>query len=226
MQPTLSVIDIDINAGQDEIAREGLLENLASSPEQCITPLWVNWLRERADLRVVCLVHDLGRFDDFLVDVIRSVPGVRGTSARLAFDGVVCPDALMDIAMAGALWDRRAAATVEVKSQPGLDREVFETLVRLPKHREVEVVWVLKTFHSSDADLLLLLLGERTAALTGYTMSWVRTAHGVVDTQMTTVLDWQILGQSDDFLTLIERFPESAPCKQIEVQERAETNSR
>ena len=217
MQPTLAVIDIDIHAGQDEIAREGLLEHLSDSRDQCITPLWVNWLRERADLRVVCLVDDLGRFDDFLVDVIRTVPGVRGTSARLAFDGVVCADALMDIAIEGALWDRRAAATVEVKTLPGSDREVFEALIRLPKHKEVEVVWVFKTLHSTEADLMLLLLGERTAALTGYTMSWVRTLPGVIDTQVTTVLDWQVLGQTDDFLALTERFPESAPCRQTEA---------
>ena len=218
MQPTLAVIDIDIHAGQDEIAREGLLEHLEIPHDQCITPLWVNWLRERADLRVVCLVDDLGRFDDFLVDVIRTVPGVRGTSARLAFDGVVCVEALMDYrGSKAALWDRRAAATVEVKTQPGSDREVFERSFGLPKHKEVEVVWVFKTLHSTEADLMLLLLGERTAALTGYTMSWVRTTPGVIDTQVTTVLDWQILGQSDDFLALAERFPESAPCRQTEA---------
>jgi hypothetical protein len=39
MQPTLAVIDIDIRAGQDEIAREGLLEHLSNSHDQCITPL-------------------------------------------------------------------------------------------------------------------------------------------------------------------------------------------
>ncbi|MDQ1300409.1 MAG: hypothetical protein QG637_326 [Chloroflexota bacterium] len=214
MQPTLTVIDIDIYAGQDEQAREGLLENLMNSTDQCVTPLWVNWLRERADLRVVCLVHDLMRFDDFLVDVIRTVPGVRGTAARLAFDGVVCGDAVLDIALQSAVWDRRAAATVEVKTQPGRDREVYEALVGLPKHKEVQVVWVVKLFHSTEADLMLLLIGERTAALTGYTMSWVRTVPGVVDTQVSSVLDWQILGAAEDFVTLTERFPEHLPCNQ------------
>lgn len=214
MQPTLTVIDIDIYAGQDEQAREGLLENLTNATDQCVTPLWVNWLRERADLRVVCLVHDLMRFDDFLVDVIRTVPGVRGTSARLAFDGVVCGDAVMDIALQNAVWDRRAAATVEVKTQPGRDREVYQALVGLPKHKEVEVVWVVKLFHSTEADLMLLLVGERTAALTGYTMSWVRTVPGVVDSQVSSVLDWQILGAIEDFVTLTERFPEQLPCNQ------------
>jgi hypothetical protein len=214
MQPTLAVIDIDIYAGQDEQAREGLLENLATSRDRCITPLWINWLRERADLRVVCLVHDLLRFDDFLVDVIRTIPGVRGTAAQLAFDGAVCGDAIVAVALQNSVWERRAAATVEVKTQPGRDREVYEALVGLPKHKQVEVIWVVKLFHSTEADLMLLLVGERTAALTGYAMSWVRTVPGVVDTQVTSVLDWQILGTSDDFAILAERFPEHTPCNQ------------
>jgi DNA-binding Lrp family transcriptional regulator len=214
MQPTLTVIDIDIYAGQDEQAREGLLENLTAADDQCVTPLWINWLRERADLRVVCLVHDLMRFDDFLVDVIRTVPGVRGTAAQLAFDGVVCSDVIMDIALQNTVWNRRAAATVEVKSQPGRDREVYAALVGLPRHKEVEVVWVVKLFHSTETDLTILLLGERTAALTGYTMSWIRTLPGVVDTQVTSVLDWQILGDAEDFVILAERFPEHLPCGQ------------
>jgi DNA-binding Lrp family transcriptional regulator len=214
MQPTLTVIDIDIYAVQDEQAREGLLENLTAADDQCVTPLWINWLRERADLRVVCLVHDLMRFDDFLVDVIRTVPGVRGTAAQLAFDGVVCSDVIMDIALQNTVWNRRAAATVEVKSQPGRDREVYAALVGLPRHKEVEVVWVVKLFHSTETDLTILLLGERTAALTGYTMSWIRTLPGVVDTQVTSVLDWQILGDAEDFVILAERFPEHLPCGQ------------
>jgi len=59
---------------------------------------------------------------------------------------------------------------------------------------------------------MLLLLGRRTAALTGYTMSWIRTVPGVVDTQVTSVLDWQILGQDADFQALIARFGEPPSC--------------
>ena len=212
MLPTLAVIDIDIFSGQDELAREGLLENLARSDRQSVTPLWVNWLRERADLRVVCLVHDLTCFDDFLVDIIRTVPGVRGTAAQLAFDGTVHGDALMDVSSFNSSWDQRAAATVFVKSQPGRDREVYEALITLPHHQQVTLVWAVKLFHSVDADLLLLLLGERTSALTGYVMSWVRTVPGVLDTQLTSVLDWRVLGETQDFVTLVQRFPGPAPA--------------
>ena len=208
MQPTLAVIDIEIQSGHDELARERLLENLQQCPHNLISPLWVNLMRERADLRVVCLIHDLTGLDDFLVEVIRTVPGVRGTAAQLAFDGVVRSESLMDVALLDSVWDRRAAATVLVKSQPGADRQVYQALIELPRHQKVEVVWVVKLFHSGEADLLLLLLGEVTSALTGYVMSWVRTVPGVVDTQLTSVLDWRILGQTEDFITLAQRFPE------------------
>jgi DNA-binding Lrp family transcriptional regulator len=212
MEPTLAVIDIDIISGQDELAREGLLMNLKQHRDPCLTVLWVNWLRERADLRVVCLIHDLARLDDFLVDVIRSVPGVRGTSAQLAFDGVIRADALMDVSMLAAGWDKRAAATVMVKLQPGHDRDAYDSLVALPPHKEVAVVWVVKLFHRTDADLMIMLLGERTAALTAYVMSWMRTIPGVMDTQLTSVLDWYIHGETEEFIALTKRFPEPEPA--------------
>jgi hypothetical protein len=207
MEPTLAVIDVDISSGQDEIAREGLLENLRRFKDDCLKVLWVNWLRERADLRVVCLVYDLQLFDDFLCNVVRKVPGVRGTSAQLAFDGVVHSDALTDVSLLNSVWDRRAAATVQIKLQPGRDIEAYEALLNLPPHDQIQPVWVTKVFHSRYADMTMLLLGERTSALTGYVMSWIRTIPGVVDTAMTTVLDWRVLGETEDFIELARRFP-------------------
>jgi hypothetical protein len=47
------MVDIDIHAGQDEMTREQLLENLAGHRDKAITPLWLNRLRARADLRMV-----------------------------------------------------------------------------------------------------------------------------------------------------------------------------
>jgi len=208
MRPTLAVVDIDIFSGQDELARERLLEHLTGFRKSAVTPLWVNWLRERADLRVVCLIHDLEQLDDFLVDVVRTVPGVRGTSAQLAFDGMVRGDPLLDVSLLDSGWDHRAAAAVMVKSQPSQDHEVYQALLELPHHEEVDVVWVVKLFHSIEADLMVLLLGERTSALTGYVMSWIRTVPGVVDTQLSSVLDWRILGKTEDFIALAQRFPE------------------
>ena len=104
MKPTLAVIHIDIAAGADELAREHLLEHLQAYHNPCLSVLWVNWIRERADLHVVCLVHDLDLFDEFLINTIRTAPGVRGTSAQLAFDGTVRSDAMMDVSMLNSGW--------------------------------------------------------------------------------------------------------------------------
>jgi hypothetical protein len=103
---------------------------------------------------------------------------------------------------------------VQVKLQPGRDDEVYNALCRLPPHELVDVVWVVKVFHSQDADLQILLLGERTAALTGYVMSWIRTVPGVQDTSLTSVLDWRILAATEEFVSLCERFPESTETTQ------------
>ncbi len=210
MKLALCIIDIDIICGQDELAREHLLEHLAQFKAPPVKVLWLNWLRERADLRVVCLVYDIERLDDFLMDVIRTVPGVRGVAAQLSFDGVVHGEALMDVSLLDSGWDRRAAAAVLVKLQPGQDRSAYQDLLALPTHQQVSVIWVVKLFHSTDADLLILLLGDRRAALTRYVMSWIRTVPGVVDTQLSSVQDWRILGTTEDFIALAQRFPEPA----------------
>lgn len=215
MKPTLAVIHVDIAAGEDELARERLLANLQAHRNDCLTVLWTNWIRERADLHVVCLIYDLELFDDFLINTIRSAPGVRGTTAQLSFDGMVRSEALMDLSLLNTGWDRRAAATVQVKLQPGRDAEVFNALCQLPPHELVDLVWVVKVFHSHDADLQILLLGERTAALTGYVMSWIRTVPGVLDTSLTSVLDWRILAATEEFVALCERFPEPVATLQI-----------
>ena len=49
--PVLAVIDCNIISGKDEIAREQLLSNVGRYRSTGVAPLFVNWLRERADLR-------------------------------------------------------------------------------------------------------------------------------------------------------------------------------
>ena len=79
-------------------------------------------------------------------------------------------------------------------------------MLDLPPHPDVRRVWLLNCYHSDDADLMLLLLGKNIAALTGYVMSWVRTTPGVIDTEMSTVLDWRWLASPEDIVELCELF--------------------
>jgi hypothetical protein len=53
---------------------------------------------------------------------------------------------------------------------------------------------------------MLMLLGKNLAALTGYVMSWVRTTPGVIDTEMSAVLDWRWMASPDDIVGLCEMF--------------------
>jgi hypothetical protein len=206
-QPTLAMIDVEIRSGQDEIAREAILANLKGYCEECVQPLWVNLLRERADLRIVCLVRDLSQLDNFLIDVIRSAPGVRGTSAHLAFGGVVHGSVINELPLQDAPGIRQAAATVSIKTEPGFDRQAYKTLVALNHHPDVRVGFVLKVFHSPETDIQMLLLGDRTTSLTGFVMGWIRTVPGVLDTSLTSTVDWQIIGKPDDFVELAQCFP-------------------
>ncbi len=205
-QTVLAFVDCDVASGKDELAREELLRNVGRYRSQGVAPLFVNWLRQRADLRFVCLVRDLSEFNDFMLDVVRSVDGVRETRTTLSFSGRADIDTLLELEMEVNPSSSTVAASVWVDVKPGMDRRCFQSLLDLPEHPDVRRVWLLNCYHSEDADLLLLLLGKNVEALTGYVMSWIRTVPGVVDTEMSTVLDWRWLASPEDVVELCELF--------------------
>ena len=204
-QPILATIDVDITSGRDEIAREQMLYNLRQYRGHGVKPLWTSWLRQRADLRFTCLINDVSAFNDFMLDVVRSVDGVRETSTVLSFGGRADIDTLLELEMEVST-NNMIAANVMIDVQPGLDRKCFQHLLDLPCHPEVKRVWLLNCYHSQDSDLMMLLLGKKISSITGYVMSWVRTTPGVVDTEVLTVMDWRWLADADDLVDLAELF--------------------
>ncbi len=204
--PLLAFIDADIVSGKDEIAREQLLNNLRRYRSPGVTPLWVNWLRQRADLRFVCMVQDPREFNNFMLDVVRNVEGVRETSTMLSFGGRADIDTLLELEMEVNPSSPTVATSVMIDTQPGMDRQAFQALVDLPPHPDVKRVWLLNTYHSDNADLMLLLLGKNVETVTGYVMSWVRTTPGVIDTETSTLLDWRWLASPEDIVELCELF--------------------
>ncbi|GEM_PF-430891 len=204
--PLLAFVDADIVSGKDEIAREQLLNNLRRYRSSGVTPLWVNWLRQRADLRFVCMVQDPREFNDFMLDVVRNVEGVRETSTMLSFGGRADIDTLLELEMEVNPSSPTVASSVMIDTQPGMDRRAFQALVDLPPHPDVKRVWLLNTYHSDNADLMLLLLGKNVETVTGYVMSWVRTTPGVIDTETCTLLDWRWLASPEDIVELCELF--------------------
>ena len=204
-QQTLAIVDCDIISGKDEVAREQLVHNLRQHTGNGVKPLWVNWLRQRADLRFTCLVHDVLDFNNFMLDTVRNVEGVRETSTILSFGGRADIDSLLDLEMEVST-NNMVAANIMIDVQPGMDRRCFQGLLDLPAHPQVRRVWLLNCYHSDSADLMMLLVGKNLSAITGYVMSWIRTTPGVVDTEVLTVMDWRWLASSDDIVELCEMF--------------------
>jgi DNA-binding Lrp family transcriptional regulator len=220
MEPILAIIDVDVHANKDEAAREQILANLAADQAQgsAVVLLWINWLRARADMRLVCLVRNLRAFDDFIIDVIRSVPGVRSTSARLTLDGLVHSELVEALPLQDSVWTRRASATVEINVEAGHERAVYVALGALPKHDEVEVGYVMKCLHGGTCDMIVLLLGPRTEALSGYVNGRIRTIPGVSDTLLFSMLDWKVMARTEDLLTLVQCFPDPQGLARIEAR--------
>ncbi len=204
--PMLAFIDCNIVSGQDEIARESLMTHVGSYRSAGVAPLYVTWMRERSDLRFVCLVRNQGEFNDFMLDVVRSVEGVRSTRTMLSFGGRADLDSLLELEMEVSANSHTVAASLWIDVEPGVDRRCFQALLDLPPHPDVRQVWLLNCYHSEAADLQMLLLGKNISALTGYVMSWVRTAPGVIDTELSTVLDWRWLASPGDIVELCELF--------------------
>jgi len=205
-QPLLAFVDADITSGMDEIAREELIQNIRRYRSEAVAPLWVNWLQQRADLRFVCLVRDVSEFNDFMLDIVRSVKGVRQTRTMLSFGGRADVDTLLDLEMEVSSQSNMVAASVLIDVKPGLDRACFQGILDLPPHPDVRRVWLLNCYHSADADLVLLLLGKSIPTITGYIMSWVRTTPGVIDTEMSSLLDWRWMASPEDTVELCELF--------------------
>jgi hypothetical protein len=204
--PMLAFVDVEILSGKDEIAREQLLNNLRDYRSSGVAPLWVNWLRQRADLRFACFVRDTREFNKFMLDVVRCVDGVSETRTVLSFGGRANIETLLELEMEVTPTSQIAASTVLIDVAPGLDRRCFQALIDLPTHPDVKRVWLLNTYNSDKSDLVLLLLGKDISVLTGYVMSWVRTTEGVLDTEMSTMLDWRWLASPDDIVDVCEHF--------------------
>ena len=205
-ESTLAIIDANIRSGHDELAREDLLARLRNYSEPCVTPLWVNWLRDRADLRIVSIVHRLDKLDDFLIDVVREATGVTGASAMLSFGGQAHISRLMDIPLAAGGKRRLQAANINIALEPGFDRAAFDAIWHIRPHPQVKPVWLLRTYHSYDTDLSMFLLARDEAAITGYVMSWIRPIEGVTDTVISTIKDWELLATGEQMIELADEF--------------------
>ena len=87
-------------------------------------------------------MRDLTEFNDFMLDVVRSVDGVRETRTTLSFSGRADIDTLLELEMEVNPSSSTVAASVWIDVKPGMDRACFQALLDLPEHPEVRRVWL------------------------------------------------------------------------------------
>ena len=82
-------------------------------------------------------MRDLAEFNNFMLDVVRSVEGVRETRTTLSFGGRADIDTLLELEMEVSPSSHTVAASVWIDVEPGMDRICFQNLLDLPPHPEV-----------------------------------------------------------------------------------------
>ncbi len=204
--PSLAIIDAVTEVDKDNAARQGLQHNLQEWRRSGVSPLWINSLRSRGDIRLVCLVQDFHKFNTLMLDEIRSVDGVRETRTIFGFDGVANLDLLLDLEMEVLPMTDLSSCYLYLRVSPGEDRNVLDAIRQLPQDGDVRMVWALNTYNSQTGDLFLLLLSAAERLTREFIQNPIRAIPGVQDTVMDEIVEWSWMAEPDSIVLLCEMF--------------------
>ena len=204
--PSLAIIDAVTEVDKDNEARQGLQHNLQEWRRSGVSPLWINSLRSRGDIRLICLVQDFHKFNTLMLDEIRSVDGVRETRTIFGFDGVANLDLLLDLEMEVLPTTDLSSCYLYLRVSPGEDRNVLDTIRQLPQDGNVRLVWALNTYNSQTGDLFLLLLSTDDHLTRKFVRNHIRTISGVQDTILDEIVEWSWMAEPDSIILLCEMF--------------------
>ncbi len=207
--PSLAIIDAFTEADKDRDARQDLEHNLKEWRRSGVSRLWINSLRSRGDVRLVCLVQDFHKFNTLMLDEIRSVRGVKETRTTFGFDGVANLDLLLDLEMEVLPMTDLFSCYLYLRVSPGEDRNVLEAIQHLPQDGDVRLVWALNTYNSQAGDLLLLLLSSNELNNEKFIQTHIRTISGVQDTEKDEIVEWAWMAEPDSIILLCEMFFQS-----------------
>ncbi len=207
--PSLAIIDAFTEADKDRDARQDLEHNLKEWRRSGVSRLWINSLRSRGDVRLVCLVQDFHKFNTLMLDEIRSVRGVKETHTTFGFDGVANLDLLLDLEMEVLPMTDLFSCYLYLRVSPGEDRNVLEAIQHLPQDGDVRLVWALNTYNSQAGDLLLLLLSSNELNNEKFIQTHIRTISGVQDTEKDEIVEWAWMAEPDSIILLCEMFFQS-----------------
>ncbi|MFQ5408603.1 MAG: hypothetical protein ACE5FI_09315 [Anaerolineales bacterium] len=206
MTASLVRVIVDPVAGEDEAVRQALLTRLNALEHETVNPILMRWIRAQFDIEVLCCVHDLAQFDDFVIDTIRSIEGVDKTSCHILSNGYVFPGGLALARMSQAAGQPYIGATVDVAARPGRDRQVFERLYDLAEADDLRKFYLFKDFASPTTDLSLSIVGPDQATVDEYVQRFVRAIDGVLDTDTSYTHGWAMLATDEKVETLLATF--------------------
>lgn len=190
----LVFVILDVEAGREAEALEGLSRNLADEVGGRFGPAAIWEIHQGTDLAVELRLQDPAAFaelDTLLVDKIRTVPGVEETMVRPIFSFRFIDPHGGELAYKAARSDSpEVLGVVLCDVECGKDRAVHEAMLQLKPAGGVTPVDVELAFHSVEFDLSVLLVGRTEEAFYRYLKEQIRPVDGVADTVLEV---WEIL---------------------------------
>ena len=176
---TVTFLYIDCLAGSEKLIWNEVVRRLESYPAVTVIPLYGGIIRENGDIYLVCAVRDTERFDDFVIDEIRSIRWVTETSVMFSFNSKLRPETVETVVQAATQGEKKVAVNVHLDVEPGKEREVFQHLCQLEDTDQVKAWGAFIVLHSVSVDMVLSLMGESGNEIYAYISERVRTIDGV-----------------------------------------------
>lgn len=142
-----------------------------------LLPMYVNYDSDDLELRICMEFRDAALVDKFIVDKIRTIPGVEATRVRLTLDGRIFPKGVKALA---AMDGNYQSCHIFLKIDPEKDGSAWSALRSLSDTDSVFPTWVFRDFYEYDRDVTLRLMGRDRDVLTSFVDDVVRKIEGVI----------------------------------------------
>ena len=183
---------VDVISGRDEEVWTSMAKRLKGLKGD-VTPLIMNRIFEQEDIALTLRVTDPKMLPTFLVENVRSIEGVRDIETFSLFEGTFLAEKDRVQRDAEGLH-----AYAFIATEPGQDREVYDTLCSLGEHMSVYPRFVAFTFHKMKCTIILSLNAPSIETLEEFLIEKVRCIDGVTDTQTMIGTRYQFLVEPSD----------------------------
>ncbi len=206
MNASIVRILVDPYAGEEAEVYQALVTRLNSLESDTITPLYLRWIVSSYDLELVCHLADLGDFNDFMIETVRSVTGVNNTESQLLNNGFVFPGGFALSRMRAEHGYSVSHAVVDIDVIPGDERAVFASLYDLPEADDLRKVYLFQEFAGMSADVTLQIAGPSASTIATYVAQYIRPMIGIRDTVTTFTSGTATFVSGEELETLLAAY--------------------